>query len=406
LSTTTQKPVNRRPSAIIRSQRKADMGLPPEFPLFPHASGRWAKQIKSKRHYFGKIAEDPKGERAIRFWLDQKDAILAGDKVAAPAQTPPEAMTVGEICDRFRCAKEAMRDIGRLRPRTASDYGVVCDRIVAVFGADRAVASLASEDFNRLLVAISRQYGPAATAVEVSRVRAVFNHALKAEWIDRPVKGMGHFVRPPKSEIDAAREGKGERMFQPDELRTLLDAAGVHFRAMIYLGINSGFGNSDCGHLPLSRVKPGGPIMEFPRPKNKVRRKSWLWPETREALVASLAERPEPASEDVAGLFFLTTSGRRWFTDDTQSPIASRFHSLLVSSGVYRPGLNFYALRHSFRTVADDVGDERAVDWAMGHARAKISERYVETPPSDSRCAEVSNFVRKWLFPEASESDS
>ncbi|MCU0878890.1 MAG: hypothetical protein MUF06_13990 [Pirellulaceae bacterium] len=94
MSTTIQKPVNRRPSTIVRSQRKADLGLPPEFPLFPHASGRWAKQIRGKRYYFGKIADDPKGERAIRLWLDQKDTLLADAKVVVPVQTPPEAMTV------------------------------------------------------------------------------------------------------------------------------------------------------------------------------------------------------------------------------------------------------------------------------------------------------------------------
>ena len=36
----------------------------PGFPLFPHATGRWAKKILHKFHCFGKIADDPKGEQA------------------------------------------------------------------------------------------------------------------------------------------------------------------------------------------------------------------------------------------------------------------------------------------------------------------------------------------------------
>ena len=68
----------RKPAAIIRSKRKAAMGLPPEFPLFPQASGRWAKKIRGKLHYFGKVANDPKGSAALKLWLEQKDDLLAG----------------------------------------------------------------------------------------------------------------------------------------------------------------------------------------------------------------------------------------------------------------------------------------------------------------------------------------
>ena len=50
----------------------------PDFPLFPHARGYWAKKVRGQLRYFGKIAGDPKGEIAVNLWLDQKDALLAG----------------------------------------------------------------------------------------------------------------------------------------------------------------------------------------------------------------------------------------------------------------------------------------------------------------------------------------
>ncbi len=49
----------------------------PDFPLFPHATGRWAKKVRGKLRYFGKVADDPHGEKALDLWLAQKDALLA-----------------------------------------------------------------------------------------------------------------------------------------------------------------------------------------------------------------------------------------------------------------------------------------------------------------------------------------
>jgi hypothetical protein len=43
-------------------------------------------------------------------------------------------------------------------------------------------------------------------------------------------------------------------MFIVEEVRRLIDGAGLQLRAMILLGINAGFGNSDCANLPLSAL--------------------------------------------------------------------------------------------------------------------------------------------------------
>jgi hypothetical protein len=41
-------------------------------------------------------------------------------------------------------------------------------------------------------------------------------------------------------------------MFEAIEIRKLLDAGSPQVKAMIFLGINCGFGNSDCSNLPRS----------------------------------------------------------------------------------------------------------------------------------------------------------
>jgi hypothetical protein len=90
--------------------RKAKIGKPrPDFPLFPHATGRWAKKVRSKFHYFGKLADDPDGQVALNVWLDQKDALLAGRTPGTKVQ----GLTTYELVNRFLEAKSETIEAGK-----------------------------------------------------------------------------------------------------------------------------------------------------------------------------------------------------------------------------------------------------------------------------------------------------
>src|SRR5262245_40897312 len=91
----------RKPAAIVRSERKAAMGLPPEFPLFPQGSGRWAKKIRGKLHCCDKVADDPKGVAALKLWLEQKDDLLAG----FTPRGKKHGLTLAALCNNFLASK-------------------------------------------------------------------------------------------------------------------------------------------------------------------------------------------------------------------------------------------------------------------------------------------------------------
>jgi integrase len=66
--------------------------------------------------------------------------------------------------------------------------------------------------------------------------------------------------------------------------------------------------------------------------------------------------------------------------------------------------VGFYTLRHVFRTVADEAGDQPAVDHVMGHESLGMATVYREGI-SDDRLRAICEHVRRWLFGSASRAE-
>ena len=141
--------------------------------------------------------------------------------------------------------------------------------------------------------------------------------------------------------------------------------------------------------------------MNYPRPKTAVERRCPLWPETIKALGESLNVRPKAKQHAHVGLVFLTKYGQPWAKLTTDNPVTKEFRKLLDNLKLHRPGLGFYALRHTFETIAGETADQVAVNSIMGHADNSMAGTYRERI-SDDRLQKVTDFVHKWQFTEKS----
>jgi integrase len=381
---------------MVKSTRRKRKDKPPkpypDFPLFPHQTKRWAKKICGKTHYFGPWS-DPQG--ALTKYLDQKDALHDGRKPRAETG----GLTMGDLCNQFLNAKRHKVEAGELAQRTWDDYEGATDLIVEGFGKSRLVEDLQPNDFEGFRAKLARGWGPVTLGNAIQRIRVVFKYASDNDLITRPVRYGQGFRRPDKKAIRKARNLKGPRMFEADELRRILAAAAQPLKAMILLGINCGYGNSDCGHLPLTALDMERGWAMFPRPKTEIVRRCPLWPETVEAVREALASRPEPKKDEDKGLVFVTKYGTRWAKRITDNPICKEMAKLLKELGLHRPGLNFYALRHTLETIGGETERQIAVDHIMGHAAKSndMSSIYRERI-GDDRLRAVTDHVHAWLF--------
>ena len=363
-----------------------------DFPLFAHDNGQWCKKVKGKQHHFGPWS-DPQG--ALERWLEDKDALLAG-------RTPRRhlsGLVVRDVVNRYLTAKAALLESGELAPRTLVEYRNTCERIVKVFGRHRPIDDLRPEDFTAMRARMARDWGPVRLGNEVQRVRSVFKYAYDADLIDKPVKFGPDFKKPSRKTVRKARAARGALIFEADEIRALIDAAEPWLRAMILMGINTGFGNSDLATLPFSALDLRKGWVDYPRPKTGIPRLCPLWPETVEAMKAAIAVRPEPQDERHADLVFISKYGRSLGGDYSHRRVSGETAKLLKSLGMHRKGVNFYSLRRTFETIGGDSLDQVAVDSIMGHAPSDNDMGSVyRQRVSDDRLQAVTDHVRTWLF--------
>lgn len=405
VSTTTS---NTHPNTTKRDNPKWPGRLRGRAVLTAHRNGQWCKKIAGKIHYFGAWA-DP--DLALQRYLTVADQLHT--QAEGEADITECDFTVFYLVNAFLNSKLLAYRNGELSARMYHDYRHLGELVITTFGKTAMVAKLRPEHFDRLMAKLSPS--PTRRANEVTWVRSMFKTVAEAHGV---LVRFGTFKKPPKRIIRKVKRERGEMLYSAEEIRRLLTIASPTMKAIILLGINIGFGNSDVSDLRRHDVKLDQGLIDMVRHKTEIPRLSPLWPETVEALKAY--SRPDPANEEHHDRFFVTRWGALFVIDHMHEKdgvpdkavrndgVGQEFSKLCRKAGVKSRG--FYALRHTFETIALETGDVIAVERVMGHvvgskvekltghAMGDMLEFYTERVKADNLW-KVVNYVREWLRP-------
>jgi integrase len=153
-------------------------------------------------------------------------------------------------------------------------------------------------------------------------------------------------------------------------------------KAMIYLGLNCGFGCTDCAELKWKNIDFDKQRICLARGKTGINRNLPLWPDTIDAL-KRISRKTRRVFNTSKGNSFVRTISKydpdgneRYIVINTVSTMFSR---LVKKAGLKVPkGTGFYTLRRTAATMAARSGDPFAVQRLLGHADLKMASRYVQ----------------------------
>ena len=395
-----------------------------DFPLTAHRCGQWCKKINGQLYYFGPWED---WQEALAVYIHRRSEIEAGQvkpgRVSANKEAPRKSaggITVSDLCNHFLTVKELSMTGGTLSPQTFDEYQDVCKQVTAHLGRNRTVKSLTPTDFAGLKQALAQGVnGPVSIERLVKLIgisRSIFMYGEKNRLYSGVVFGT-EFVRPSQKQRRLAkakrkRNGEGNRMFASEDIRSILDIANPQMKALVLLALNSGMGNTDLALMSFGVLDLDKAFIDYPRPKTGVER---LIP----PLAGDGAGRARGHQDEThpsirhENIVFITQKGTLWARYDDEgedgkrrrgvpvSPLTQAYRRLMERTGTRRKHRGFYSLRHTFRTLVDELPDRGAIDLVMGHeATNDMRIHYVEETDL-VRLKRVVNHVRKWLYPRS-----
>jgi len=339
-----------------------------KFPLTLHPTGQYCKKINGKIYYFG---SDKK--KALDKYLDQA-SYLHGNKEKILEKSNSE-MTLKELCDLYLQYQLLKVQASAITARHHNEQIGSLKKLMSFFGQSRKIDEITTLDLQSYRRKLQKAYSTAHRMnLHISIMKAMFHWAMKNDVLNSIPN------------IDAVSRGKivhKQRLtFSPEDIHLLLDAADVKMQAMIWLGINCGFGCTDCAELKWSNLDFKNERVKLARNKTGVLRDLPLWLETIDAInnipkigkLVFYTSRGNPFVRTI-----IKTDGNGNSKYSTQNSITRKFSRLIKKAGLDVPrGTGFYTLRRTAATIAARSGDPFAVQRLLGHANLLMATRYVQ----------------------------
>jgi len=339
-----------------------------KFPLTLHSTGQYCKKVKGKTYYFGK---DKK--QALERYLEQA-AFLHNGK-AIMFKTTNGDMTLKSLCNIYLQHQQAKAASGEITFRHYADQISCLKKFTSFIGQHRKINEISTLDLQDYKRKLKRAYNSAHRInLHISIMKTMFHWAKKNDMLD--------YV-PNIDAISGVKIiHKQRHVFTSEEIHRLFDLADVQMKAMIWLGLNCGFGCTDCAELKWSDLDLTNGRVKLARGKTGVSRNLPLWPETIQSPenIPKCGKLVFHAVKDkplIRTTYRTNKDGSSKYSNINL--VTSRFYKLMKKASIRAPkGTGFYTLRRTAATIAARPGDPFAVQRLLGHANLKMATRYVQ----------------------------
>ena len=374
----------------------------PNYPLTPHPSGQWAKKVRGKLYYFGRLSEP---DEALTLWLEEKDYLLAG---LEPPTYTGGGLTVGELCEQHSNDIEDRISRGELSVNTRGNYQPVRKLLYGSGLRNVQVDTLTPEHFITVQQwLVESNYNLNSRRKLISSMKGLFKWGKEMGLYEKAIHYGPRLTSPPQHAIEAEQEELGTiRFFNREILLEATKVATPKMKAIILLGINCAFYPSDIASIAYGHLHLDAPIPyhDFRRVKTRQRRMAALWPETVDAINEYLAFHRPPNDSRIIFLSKL----KKPYTKTSFGQLTLAFNKLLERVGDRQKGVSIGSLRHTYGTVMDLVNDTQMVDLTMGHVAGTVRGRagkslqrriYSQFNINElKRLKAVADVVHDWLF--------